>query len=182
MMMICQRPPLSPGRCCQWQTDDCRLLLHSAMCRPQIFQLQRLGQSFMGEVPYFSKYSSPKTECNISRGKPVCKNQLDLCSRFDTIPACDRQTDRQTDTDKESQAILLTLARNGKTAPNQWKVIICTVIKTIYSYTAICTSLVLVGWMGRVHPPPPIMTSHIASRWAIVVDELSVGYIYWVRH
>jgi len=36
------------------------------------------------------------TQCGIGGKKPPCQNQLDSYSRFNTIPACDRRTDRRT--------------------------------------------------------------------------------------
>jgi len=70
-------------------------------CHSQIFQVQILGQCSRGKYPYSLKtFNVPKSECRISRGKPVCKlqklksRQLDPgpCSHFDTILACDTHT------------------------------------------------------------------------------------------
>ena len=55
------------------------------------FLSPELGQSSRRKYPYFWRYPNfPTTQP--SRGKPARKNQLDLCSRFDTIPACDRHS------------------------------------------------------------------------------------------
>jgi len=55
----------------------------------EIFQVQSFGQSFRGKYPYFWRYPNfPKN--SVGRGKLVRKNQLDPCSRLDTILACDR--------------------------------------------------------------------------------------------
>jgi len=52
---------------------------------------------------FFNTHRSnfPKTQRSIGRVKPACKNQLDPCSRFDTVPACDERTltDRRTHND-----------------------------------------------------------------------------------
>jgi len=54
---------------------------------------QSLGQSSGGKYSCFRRYPNfPKIQRSIGRGKRVRKNQLDLWSRFDTIPACDSDT------------------------------------------------------------------------------------------
>jgi len=36
----------------------------------------------------------------VSPGKPICEKELDMCSRFVTVPACDRQTQRHGPSDR----------------------------------------------------------------------------------
>ena len=50
------------------------------------------------------QYNIFKAQCMISQGESVSKkitSQLDPYSRFETVPACDRQTDMQTDTRRQ---------------------------------------------------------------------------------
>jgi len=75
----------------------CRCLYRTrrrSVCRGKISQVQSLRQSSHRVLPYFLRYPNfPKTLRSIGGEKPVYKkNQLDPSSRFDTIPACDRQT------------------------------------------------------------------------------------------
>ena len=66
-------------------------------CRSQIFSVQSLGQSSREKYTYFRRYRNfLKTQR--SRENLYVKNQIDPCSCFDTIPVCDRQTYRHTDT------------------------------------------------------------------------------------
>ena len=63
------------------------------------FQGPTLGQSSRGKYPSFWRYPNVlKTECGIGGRKPPCQNRVNPSSRFDTLPACDEQTDRRRDT------------------------------------------------------------------------------------
>ena len=54
---------------------------------------------FQTEVPYFLEILNFLTiQCGTGGRKPPCPNQLDSSSRFNTIPACDGQTDGHTTT------------------------------------------------------------------------------------
>ena len=78
---------------------DCRRVLLTTLltCRGEIFKVQSWGQSSGGQVPNFWRYPHfLKAQCRID-----AKNQLDSSSRFDTILACDRQTDGQTITQRQ---------------------------------------------------------------------------------
>ena len=47
-----------------------------------------------------------KIQCLITQGKTVCQNQLDPCSHFDTVPACDRHTDTHKHRPKDNTTAL----------------------------------------------------------------------------
>ena len=67
-------------------------LARRSVCRGQI-PTSRVRNKFQGKFPYLWRCPiCVKTQHSMRRGKPVRKSQLDPCSRFDTIPACDRQT------------------------------------------------------------------------------------------
>ena len=63
------------------------------------FLRSELGQSSRGKYDSFWRYPNVlKTECRIGGRKPPCQNRVNPSSRFDTLPACDEQTDRRRDT------------------------------------------------------------------------------------
>jgi len=62
-------------------------------CQKPNFLSPEFTKKFQREVPV---PNVPKAQCRISWGKTLCKNQLDLCSHFNTIPACNRHTPTDT--------------------------------------------------------------------------------------
>jgi len=74
-----------------WSSIGCRQHLAMVYVPWQNFQVENSGKSSKGKYSCF--WRNPnffKIQCRISREKPQAKNQLDLCSCLDTIPACDR--------------------------------------------------------------------------------------------
>jgi len=87
------------GHCCpgvvnkldrrRWRLRD--LLTTRSTCRGEMV-------SIGGKYPNFWRYPNFLiTQCGLGGRKPPCQNKLDSSSRFDTVPACDRQMDRRTD-------------------------------------------------------------------------------------
>jgi len=74
-----------------------------------------LGQSSRRKYSNFSSYPNfLTTQCRRGGRKPPNQNQLDPFSRFDTTPACDRQTQTQIHDDSQQ---LVSITSRGK---NQW--------------------------------------------------------------
>jgi len=83
--------------CCRKQTDDNSLftaLVDDERVWAKIFKVHSLGEISQGSTLIIGDFLV--TQCGTGRRKPLGQNELDPFGRFDTIPACDRHTDRET--------------------------------------------------------------------------------------
>ena len=78
------------GRCCQHHAA--RVAVYSP----------GFGTKFRVKVPVFFRY------LNFSKTHAAQKNRLGPCSRFDTIPSCDRQTHTRGQTDRRTDTYMKT--------------------------------------------------------------------------
>jgi len=89
------------------------LLTMRSTYRGEIFQVRSSGQSPRGKYPNFWRYQYFLiTEGGLGGRTPPCQKQLDSSGCFDTIPACDRRTDRRTRDDSIHSASIASRGEN----------------------------------------------------------------------